>query len=71
MFDEIEEETNEVLRGVGARLRVDFRDHDDGGVEREFGDLRYSFVAWHQDIDSTGVCSAMASAAHPRAPGRS
>lgn len=67
MFDEIEEETNEVLAESGARLRVDFRDHDDGGVEREFGDLRYSFVAWHQDIDSTrGLLGYGPSTAHPR-----
>jgi hypothetical protein len=53
MFEEIARQTNRVLEEAGAGLRFDFRDYNHGGIERNFGDIRYSFVNWHQDIDTT------------------
>jgi len=53
MFDEIRDQTNAVMAEAGATLRFDFRDYNDGGIERHLGDVRYSFVVWHQDIDTT------------------
>ena len=67
MFEDLENETNAVLENAGAKLRVDFREWNDGGKERHFGDLRYSFVTWHQDIDSTrGLLGYGPSSSDPR-----
>lgn len=67
MFDRIKASTNEVLAAAGANMRVDFQPHDAGGVVRQFGDLRYSFVVWHQDIDTTrGLLGYGPSSADPR-----
>ncbi|MCK6549226.1 zinc-dependent metalloprotease [Myxococcota bacterium] len=66
-FQEIEAATNAVFERAGAKLRVAFREHDDGGVVRHFGDLRYSFVVWHQDIDTTrGLLGYGPSSSDPR-----
>jgi len=46
-------ETNQTLADAGATLRVELRDFNDGGIERTIGDLRYSFIVWHQDIETT------------------
>lgn len=53
MFEEIKADTNRIMEEAGAKLRFDFRDWNDGGIERRFGDVRYSFVVWHQEIDTT------------------
>lgn len=67
MFDEIKAETNQILADSGAKLRIDFKNFDDGGVVRHFGDLRYSFVVWHQDIETTrGLLGYGPSASDPR-----
>ncbi|MBK8012173.1 MAG: zinc-dependent metalloprotease [Deltaproteobacteria bacterium] len=67
MFDEIKAQTNRVLEEAGAKLRFDFREWNDGGIERQFGDLRYSFVVWHQDIDTTrGLLGYGPSSTDPR-----
>ncbi len=67
MFDRIKAQTNEVLAAAGASLRVDFQPHDAGGVVRRLGDLRYSFVTWHQDIDTTrGLLGYGPSSSDPR-----
>jgi hypothetical protein len=67
MFEEIKAETNSVLENAGASLRFDFKNYDDGGVVRNFGDLRYSFVVWHQDIDTTrGLLGYGPSSSDPR-----
>ena len=56
-----------ILEKAGAKLRIDFREWNDGGKERHFGDLRYSFVTWHQDIDSTrGLLGYGPSSSDPR-----
>jgi hypothetical protein len=52
-WGQIKQETNRVLEEAGATLRLDFREYNDGGIERNYGDLRYSFVAWHQDPETT------------------
>lgn len=67
MYTEIAAETNRVLEEAGASLRFEFRDHDHDGVERHFGDLRYSFAVWHQDIDTTrGLLGYGPSSSDPR-----
>jgi len=68
MFEEIKAQTNETLEQAGARLRVDFREYDDGGVIRKPGDIRYSFVTWNQDLDNArrGLLGLGPSAADPR-----
>lgn len=53
LFEGIRDETNAVLEQAGASLRFDFRDHDYDGQTRNLGDVRHSFVVWHQDIDTT------------------
>lgn len=52
-FQSIKEQTNKILSEAGATLRIDFQEWNAGGIERQIGDMRYSFVLWHQDIDST------------------
>ena len=67
MFATIREETNQVFADVGAKLRVDFVDYNADGIERQFGDLRYSFVTWNQDIDTTrGLLGYGPSSSDPR-----
>lgn len=67
MFEEIKADTNRILEGAGAKLRIDFKDHDWDGEVRHFGDLRYSFVVWHQDIDTTrGLLGYGPSSSDPR-----
>ena len=67
MFDEIKEETNAVFEKAGANLRVDFKEFDWDGTVRNFGDLRYSFLVWHQDIDTTrGLLGYGPSSSDPR-----
>ena len=67
MFDEIKEDTNRIFEDAGANLRIDFLDHDHDGAERNLGDIRYSFVVWHQDIDTTrGLLGYGPSSADPR-----
>ncbi|HEY3447780.1 MAG TPA: zinc-dependent metalloprotease [Myxococcales bacterium] len=73
MFQTIKEQTNKVLEDAGAKLRVDFQEWDaprPGGTEkyeRHVGDLRYSFIVWHQDIDGTrGLLGYGPSSSDPR-----
>ncbi|HKP56126.1 MAG TPA: zinc-dependent metalloprotease [Polyangiales bacterium] len=67
MYEEIAEQTNRVMQQAGASLRFAFREWNDGGIERHLGDIRYSFVVWHQDIDTTrGLLGYGPSAADPR-----
>jgi len=67
MFQEIKAATNQVLQDAGASLRVDFQDSNYDGKVRNFGDLRYSFVTWNQDIDTTrGLLGYGPSSADPR-----
>lgn len=67
MFETIKNETNKVLEESGAALRFDFKDYNWDGKNRRFGDLRYSFVVWHQDVDSTrGLLGYGPSSSDPR-----
>jgi hypothetical protein len=67
LFQEIAEQTNQVLQDTGATLRFAFREWNVDGIERHLGDIRYSFVVWHQDIDTTrGLLGYGPSAADPR-----
>lgn len=53
MFAEIADRTNEVFTAAGTARQVEFLEWNHDGIERNFGDLRYSFVIWHQGIDQT------------------
>lgn len=65
--DEIAPATNAVLEKAGAKMRVAFKDWNDGGINRRHGDMRYSFVNWHHDIDTTlGLLGYGPSTADPR-----
>jgi hypothetical protein len=68
MFGQIEEETNAIFEQAGASLRIHFEDHDFDGKERKLGDMRYSFVVWHQDVDGArqGLLGYGPSGADPR-----
>lgn len=67
MFTEIKEATNKALSDAGAKLRFDFKNFDADGIIRKFGDLRYSFVVWHQDIETTrGLLGYGPSSSDPR-----
>jgi hypothetical protein len=67
MFQDIANETNRVLGEAGASFRVLFFDHNFDGKTRHFGDIRYSFVAWHQDIETTrGLLGYGPSSSDPR-----
>jgi hypothetical protein len=67
MFEQIAAETNLTLEQAGAALRFEFREFDDGGVMRQLGDMRYSFVTWNQDVDTTrGLLGYGPSTADPR-----
>jgi molybdopterin-biosynthesis enzyme MoeA-like protein len=67
MFEAIAADTNQVMEESGASLRFRFADHDEGGIERHFGDIRYSFATWHQEIDTTrGLLGYGPSGAHPQ-----
>lgn len=62
----IQEQTNAVLEAAGASLRVAFREWNDGGIERELGDIRYSFVAWYDNQHANGPLGYGPSTADPR-----
>ena len=65
----IETTTNEILeKQAGAKLRFTFKDFDDGGVGRVPGDMRYSFVTWHNDLDNvlSGLLGYGPSTSDPR-----
>ena len=71
----IKERTNQLFEKANVAMRVDFLENDDArmlgdhaGPKREFGDVRYSFVRWLDDVDAnTGGWSGYGpSAADPR-----
>jgi hypothetical protein len=47
----IKEQTNALLQKAGVAARVDFKEWNDGNVERHYGDVRYSFLRWISDRD--------------------
>jgi hypothetical protein len=67
MFETIKTQTNAALQESGATMRVDFKEHDFDGKVRNVGDLRYSFLSWHQDVDGTrGLLGYGPSSSDPR-----
>jgi hypothetical protein len=51
--------TNDVLMKAGAKGRLNFLSYNDKttlgdgmGPARKFGDVRYSFIVWHSDVDN-------------------
>ncbi len=53
----IKDETNKLLADAGAACAkldtncIDFKEWNDGGIEREYGDVRYHWIAWSSDND--------------------
>ena len=48
----IKEQTNKLLEDAGAAARVDFKEWNDGGEERHYGDIRHNFVIWRAGYDN-------------------
>ncbi|MCB0378794.1 MAG: hypothetical protein KDD33_09900, partial [Bdellovibrionales bacterium] len=48
-------QTNALLKSVGSKLRFEIYDYNHDGVEREFGDLRYSFINFIEEIEAGGT----------------
>ena len=48
----VQDSTNKVLMAAGAKGRLSFKNFDDGGVTRHIGDVRYSWITWHTDLDN-------------------
>jgi len=49
VYESVAGYANEVFDKSGADVRLAFHDQDEGNVLREFGDIRYSFVYWHNN----------------------
>ena len=72
--DGIKDVTNAMFAKAGAKARVDFLNWNDDkvlgdgkGPNREFGDVRYSFVRWIDDLDGNqGFLGFGPSSADPR-----
>lgn len=50
LFENIASETNRVMEEAGSTLRFEFKPKP---KNIHYGDIRHSFVVWHQDIDTT------------------
>lgn len=48
----VKDQTNKLWKDAGVAIRVDFKDWNDGGVERHYGDIRYNFLRWISGLDS-------------------
>ena len=47
-------QTNALLKAAGSKLRFEIHDYNHQGLEREFGDLRYSFVNFMEQLAPGG-----------------
>jgi hypothetical protein len=48
----IKEQTNKMFEEANIAARLDFKEWNDGGVERAYGDVRYNFVRWLSGYDN-------------------
>jgi len=53
IFHQIAEDTNAVMEKAGVGFRVRYAEHDEDGIPRTFGDVRYSFVSLHRNQYTT------------------
>lgn len=49
VYESVAASANDVFEKAGVDARVAFHDADEGGYVRNFGDIRYSFVVWHNN----------------------
>ncbi len=49
VYEHVANHTNDVFTLAGVDARIAFHETDEGGMIREFGDIRYSFVVWHNN----------------------
>lgn len=49
LYESVGNFANKVFEEAGVDARISFKPADDGGYVREFGDIRYSFVVWHNN----------------------
>mgnify|MGYP000947037868 FL=1 len=49
IYDSVAEKTNALFQQAGVEFRIAFHPADEGGIVRTPGDLRYSFVWWHNN----------------------
>lgn len=47
----VADQTNALLENAGVKARVSFKEYNFDGVNREYGDVRYSFLRWVTDRD--------------------
>ncbi|MBN1945779.1 MAG: zinc-dependent metalloprotease [Bradymonadales bacterium] len=52
IYDSIAEHTNNMFEQAGVDARIHFHEQYEGGFRREPGDIRYSFVWWHNNAFS-------------------
>ncbi len=52
VYDSLAKNTNALFTQAGVDARIAFHAADDGGFKHEFGDIRYSFVYWHNNAFS-------------------
>jgi Met-zincin len=50
LYDSVAKSANAALEQAGVEARVAFHDVEEDGIIREFGDIRYSFVNWHNNM---------------------
>ncbi len=48
-------QTNALLESIGSKLRFEIYEYDKDGVAREFGDLRYSFINFIDQLEAGGT----------------
>jgi hypothetical protein len=49
LYESVAASANAVFEKAGVEARVTFHPQDDGNMVHEFGDIRYSFVVWHNN----------------------
>jgi hypothetical protein len=48
----IVDQTNAILQKAGATARLEIHPANYGGVDRQYGDIRYNFIRWENDLDT-------------------
>ena len=56
----VADQTNQLLTDAGAAMRVEFKDSNDGGVKRNYGDIRFNFLRWLTDKDAQDTFAGVA-----------
>jgi hypothetical protein len=57
----IEDATNEILTAAKAKAQVAFHQYNEGGVTRQFGDVRYNILRWLESEDQQSYFAGVTS----------